>query len=367
MNEITGAKRGREPVVALAIADDLRHQLATGRLTPGMKLPRRLEMQRIYDSSPTTIQSAMDRLIADGIIETHGRRGTFVTRNAPLVSNLALVFHASRNDTLHWNRFYEALVTSAAAWQQEPPLRFITYHCTPSGEPNPESQWLQTDMRALKFGGIINITGMLPDNMLEWQRKFTLPLVVVTVTGAKTRAPAHVYLSYTSFLERAVEHLARQGRKRIGILVDPGMWFNVEETAFEQTVARCGVEARQHHRQMVSVTTPICARSASRLMMHLPPDDRPDGLIIADDNFGSHAVQGLQDAGVQIGADVSLVVHANFPSVSEFRDIPVTRLGFNARTVLESAVQIVNRWRETGVAGGRTEVSAEFEGKAGEV
>lgn len=361
MIESSGRKRGRAPVVATAIADDVRRQIAMGKLGPGMQLPRRLEMQRIYDASPVTIQSAMDVLKADGVLETHGRGGTFVAENAPLVTNLALVFHAARHDPYHWNRFYDALTASAAGWRQEPERHFAMYHCSPTGETTAESQRLLADLRALRFGGVIHITGMLPDDVLTWQQEFMMPFVAVTTSGGRTKAPAHVNLSYDSFLARAVEHVAGRGRKRIGILVDPVMWFDTEEACFDRAVARCGVEARAHHRQLVSITVPVCARSAAHVLMRLPPEDRPDALIVADDNLGPHAVQGLRDAGVVIGADLDVVVHANFPSASEFRDLPVTRLGFDAREVLESAVRVIDRWRETGIAGGRAEVEARFE------
>ena len=361
MGDTTGKRRGRVPVVAGAIADDVRRQIAMGKLTPGMQLPRRLEMQRIYDASPVTIQSAMDWLVADGLLETHGRAGTFVAENAPLVTNVALVFAAARNDPYHWNRFYDALATSAAGWRQEPARRFAMYHCAPSGDTTPESQRLRADMRALRFGGVIHITGMLPDDLLTWQQEFMLPFVAVTTSGARTKAPAVVGLSYDSFLERAVERLAQRGRRRVAILVDPVMWLDGQEAAFERAAARCGVEARAHHRQLVSVTVPVCARAAAHVLMRLPPEDRPDALIVADDNLGPHAVQGLKDAGVAIGTDLDVVVHANFPSESEFRDLPVTRLGFDAREVLEAAVGVIDRWRETGIAGGRAEVEARFE------
>lgn len=363
MNDLIGKKRGRAPVVAEAIADDVRRQIATGRLAPGMQLPRRLEMQRIYDASPVTIQSAMDWLIADGVVETHGRGGTFVSASAPMVTNLALVFMSARNDPYHWHRFYDTLTTSAAAWRQEPARRFVEYHCSSGGESTPETRQLKADMRALRFGGVIHITGWLPDDLLVWQQEFMLPFVAVTVRGARTRAPANVELSYDSFLERAVEYMARRGRKRVGILVDPVMWFGIEDVAFERAAARCGVEARMHHRQLVSVTVPVCARSSANMMMRLPPEDRPDALIVADDNLGPHAVRGLQDAGVRIGTDLDVIIHANFPSESEFGDTPVTRLGFDSRDVLERAVQVIDRWRETGIAGGRAEVEAVFEGE----
>jgi len=141
------------------------------------------------------------------------------------------------------------------------------------------------------------------------------------------------------------------------------MWVDGEETAFERAAARYGVEARVHHRQLVSATVPVCARAAAHVLMRLPSEDRPDGLIVADDNLGPHAMHGLLDAGAQIGTHLDVVMHANFPSQSEFGDLPVTRLGFDSREVLGSAVRVIDCWRESGIPGGRAKVEAVFEGE----
>ena len=68
--------------------------------------------------------------------------------------------------------------------------------------------------------------------------------------------------------------------------------------------------------------------------MALPKSDRPDGIILADDNFLPAAVQGLIDADIGVPDDVSVVALTNFPNIVS-TPVPVTRLGFDAGRILD--------------------------------
>ncbi len=60
------------------IADELRHAILEGVYAAGDKLPTEPELQERYDVSRNTIRLALRELSAAGLIETAGRRGTFV-------------------------------------------------------------------------------------------------------------------------------------------------------------------------------------------------------------------------------------------------------------------------------------------------
>jgi hypothetical protein len=61
-----------------------------------------------------------------------------------------------------------------------------------------------------------------------------------------------------------------------------------------------------------SLGTAQWTASWAELLMH--QRDRPDGLIILDDNLAGPALQGLAQAGVRLGQDLDVVTHCNFPS-----------------------------------------------------
>jgi hypothetical protein len=78
--------------------------------------------------------------------------------------------------------------------------------------------------------------------------------------------------------------------------------------------------------------------------MHANQSVRPDGLIIADDNFVEAASGGLIRAGVRVPEDVEVVAHCNFPWPTP-SVLPVKRLGFSARQVLRECINSVDAQR----------------------
>ncbi len=64
--------------IYLQIAHAVKHQVATGRLTPGAQLPTVRELATLLRVNPNTIARAYDQLDADSVITTQQGRGTYV-------------------------------------------------------------------------------------------------------------------------------------------------------------------------------------------------------------------------------------------------------------------------------------------------
>lgn len=62
------------------IADDLRHNIATGLLRPGDQFPAETELARRYEASVPTVRLALGVLQDEGLIEKQHGRGNFVRR-----------------------------------------------------------------------------------------------------------------------------------------------------------------------------------------------------------------------------------------------------------------------------------------------
>lgn len=61
------------------IADDLRRQIESGRLTRGSQLPTEVDLRAQYGASRNTVRDAIKRLTSLGLIQTRPGQGTFVT------------------------------------------------------------------------------------------------------------------------------------------------------------------------------------------------------------------------------------------------------------------------------------------------
>ena len=70
--------------------------VAAGRLRPGARLPTIRTLADELDVSANTVARAYRELIAAGIAEAGGRRGTFITREPPVAHDIA-----DRSERLH--------------------------------------------------------------------------------------------------------------------------------------------------------------------------------------------------------------------------------------------------------------------------
>ncbi|MDP9848148.1 GntR family transcriptional regulator [Streptosporangium lutulentum] len=64
----------------LQIADDLRQEVAAGRLKLGERLPARRQLAQRYGVAVETVRRALDELAHDGLISTQSTRGTYVVK-----------------------------------------------------------------------------------------------------------------------------------------------------------------------------------------------------------------------------------------------------------------------------------------------
>jgi DNA-binding GntR family transcriptional regulator len=98
------------------VADDLRRQIATGRLKAGAKLDSNPKLAEHYGVAVMTIRHALDVLREEGLIVTQQGRGTFVVEDAPgegsdtgtLTTELASIKEALRQINSRLDRLEDA-------------------------------------------------------------------------------------------------------------------------------------------------------------------------------------------------------------------------------------------------------------------
>ncbi|MBN6038260.1 FadR/GntR family transcriptional regulator [Amycolatopsis sp. 195334CR] len=64
--------------LALGVVDGLKARIVSGDLSPGARLPSEKELIDTYGVSRSTAREAVTRLQAEGLVETHQGRGSFV-------------------------------------------------------------------------------------------------------------------------------------------------------------------------------------------------------------------------------------------------------------------------------------------------
>jgi DNA-binding LacI/PurR family transcriptional regulator len=360
----------RAPVKLNRILDDLRRQIVTGRYPPGARLPLRRQMQKQMKVSTATLQSALNRLIEDGFVEAHGRRGTRVAPAPPHLTNFALVLPRPPGPpgTLVRSQCWSTLSHEAAAVNQKGNRRVIVYSGVDGHSDTESFQKLLGDMRSHRIAGLVLAFMELADIDLDGSALLLeepeMPRVAITTNPEFHGLPV-IRLDYHSFIDRALDHFATRKRKRLGVLAVTGT-DNADLQHVRKGAAARKIQLKDEWMQCVGWPETHWSRNLVQMMLsnQIPRSDRPDALLVMDDNIAEHTMSGLIAAGVKVPEDVEVVCHANFPCQPP-RVLPVRHLGFDISRALQLSVETIDRQRRGQSAAGVTKVTATFEEELG--
>ena len=345
---------GRPPDRKHQIMRQLRREIVSGALAPGAPFPTREAIISRFGASPGTVNSAVDGLRGEGFIEPRGRQGTFVTLNPPHLTRYAVLF-AVNQDTRHWTGYYTALsnvITEANRSAAEPGPTISTYS-------NLHRTWFSRDFRALtedvveqRIAGLIFATSPYDLKDTPLVEDDGLPRVAVAAIASDWWFPT-VSLDGASFRKSAVGYLAGLGRKRVAVIGPhrSGDW--------ESAIAAQGLETRPYWLHPVNVMAAEAAHGIAHLLTRLPAGDRPDALVVTDDNLLDHVLAGLLAAGVRLPDELAIVAHCNFDGTTT-SVLPLARLGYDARRVLSACIGLIDAQRRGETPDAITRVPAQF-------
>ncbi|MBA3936042.1 MAG: GntR family transcriptional regulator [Planctomycetes bacterium] len=317
------------------IQANLRERIISGAINVRELMPRRVDLEREFAVSRVTIQRVFNQLAEDGFVHAHGRSGTRVADHPPHLSRFALVFPTT---DLVSNRFWATL--DQVARRISCPERTIVSFFDVNASQRAAQHRLEADLHARRLAGVIwanNPGAALVHSPLV--QAYPVPAVAI-MPISMARLPG-VTVDNRAFMERAVDHLLALGRRRIAVLTVPG-----HEGAYAaELIAQRGGGFRPIWMQEIQPDQGSLARSLIHLMFNRDQLQRPDALIIADDNLVEDATGGLIAAGVRIPDELAIVAHCNFPwpTVSV---VPTRRLGFDARALLERCFSILREGRK---------------------
>jgi len=345
------------------VVESLRRDIVQGRITPGRQFPSQPQLAKRFQVSLATIGLAVNRLAREGHVQTRHRRGTFVSDKPPHLNNYALVFWndpSSRFAPTQWSRYYTALTNEAIALQQREGRRILIFHGIDQHADSEDRQRLLSYIESHRLAGIIfaNSPDDLEDTSILQQPG--IPRVALMSSPCYPGVPAVAYSDH--WMERAFDYLLEQGRQRIAILMH-GTDSSTDSVVDRVTAAR-GMTIPPHWRQIMPVVFSLATRNCVRLLMYSTGLQRPDGLVIADDNFVEDAQAALVAAGVRVPDDVAVVAHCNFPWPPA-NVLPVKRLGYDIRETLRTCIHLIDRQRRGEEVPQLNQIPALFEEELG--
>ena len=337
--------RAKTPRNHNALLNELRRRILAGELAPGAQLPTRLELAEEFQASPHTLHRAVDILRRDGFVHTVARKATYVVEHLPNRFHFAMVFGSRPSVHGAWNRFFQTLANTATHYDgSEAEPRRISVHVGVDGHvDNRETKALLHAIDAQSLAGLIFPEEPVASGLAQTLLMTRPGIPHVAFRGAPLNSDTAAVTFGGAFLEKALDHLAAQGCRRIAVLGNLGSSPGEEATA--AAIRDRGMTMRSHWFLMLPADRPECARKVAHLLLHEAQAERPDGMLIADDNLVKHAQMGIVDSGMRVGEELRLVIHANFPSPVP-NVLPARRLGYDARTALESCLELLEEVRQ---------------------
>jgi DNA-binding LacI/PurR family transcriptional regulator len=344
------------PAKRSQISDHLLKEIIEGRLPPGGRLPTQMQLVDQFHVSAVTIQRALDRLIREGFICTRGRSGTFVTARPPHLYSYGVVFR-DEPAAAGRSRYHEKLQAQALQLQQTRDRKVTIFNGISLRNDTAASQELLRLVRTHQLAGLLLIDGDIFHNtpLLDEQGIYRAAIMSCKVDSLSCPI---IYPDMTGMIDLALDTLVKRGRRRIATLITVGEHMGVGDYLRHAMRSR-GITTYDRWNQIVPHQIPEAVRNSVLLLMNAW-QERPDGLFIVDDNLVEGASSGLVMAGMNVPQDIEVVAHCNFPR-SAPSVLPMHRVGFDTREVMETAVNVIDVQRQGRPAPMSTKISAVLE------
>ncbi|MBN8524650.1 MAG: winged helix-turn-helix transcriptional regulator [Planctomycetes bacterium] len=319
------------------LADELRRRIREGRYAAGARMPSHRELQRELGASSVTLQRAFDRLVEQGYVEPRGVQGTFVAALLPHDSLVAIVF-PDEPGRGGWNRYWTTAKRVAEEWR-DGSARFRIYCIT--GQ-RPDAAAHRRLCEDAERGVIAGMLFVHPPFFLAGSPVFSSRLPRVCIAGSESDMSAYA-CSLVSMVdgdvpERIVAKFKDSGRRRLAVLCGFGA-VEALRRRWLPLLRQAGIETRDDWWLPLPVdpSGAVCARGVARLLCSGGDRQRPDCMLIADDNLVPHATAGIRDAELGDPGAIAIAAHANYPGPT-ISVLPCLRYGPDMTAQLRTAV-----------------------------
>ena len=333
---------GRPPEKKRHVARALRERIVAGQLAPGARLPSQQQLVHRFGVSGMTVQSSVRELVREGFVTTRRGKGMFVAATQPHFTNYVLLIPGSATiGGVGHSQFWRALRAEAEAIQTAGRIKLTTLTGVDVGETSEAVQRrLATDVREHRVAGLIFAA--------FFSRVMDSPLITepriprAAISEHSMPGVGSVYPDLHSFIDQALDRLAAEGCRRIG-MVGLADWGRRAQY-FSAGCRRRGLTTAPLWQVTLAMEQGEGVTRCVELLLRRPAAQRPDGLVITDDNLVPAVTAGVAAAVSGAGRRLSIVAHTNlgYPTPSA---VPVARLGYSARELLERCVTVVEQQR----------------------
>jgi DNA-binding LacI/PurR family transcriptional regulator len=284
------------------VAAKLRRSLLAGAAA-GTRLPPDAALAARWGVSVRTIREALLVLAAAGEVSRRQGSGTFVLARAARPVALYSELNVLRPESPRFFGLTLDLVRRELA-AQGLESRLYTGRSQAGEEPGPFTcPELLADAAAGRLAAVVGITSKLDDPRLQ---AAGLPLITVT-----EGSPLAERFAVTRIPPLAVQRLAHLGRRRLALIGwdAPGGNPSRLVASFREALHAAGLP---FHPEWCRVDLNYAWRGAGWEELReiwFARDERPDGLVVVDENYLPEIVMAVLQLGLRVPRDLHLVSH----------------------------------------------------------
>ncbi len=306
------------------IAAYFERQICSGKLRPGERMPTTSDIAKHFNVNPNTVQQGFELLLKRGIVERKRKRGSFVSPGVNSRS-VGVVFGKEIFTDIN-RRFYSVVLAelqrefSEAMWDTK---LYYTAEFEHGGKVIAE---MDEDLRRGKIRAVIEFCSN--EMVRGWLSS--------EAAAAKMPLPE---IDECGIIIKGLEYLVQAGYRR------PAIIFNLEKLKMADdmvTAAKTGL--KRLGLRIDECGLEYCATSdqggyeAARKLLGRPSRQRPDSLLVANDNACRGVIYAALEGGVAIPAKLGLITHRN-KGIDIFSPVPLTCLEVDPAAYAKALVE----------------------------
>jgi len=331
---------------------ELKRRIASGAYPSGSYLPPERQLCSDVEAARGTVRRALALLAEEGLIERPFGRGARVVPPMDRLGRKTIgVVYAETREAQAWPlekwQILEGIQQTLTRLGHRYELVPSRYRGEPASmEGGPERQVVSADALTERYGALIfDQTFGYEDEILKLEA-MKIPVVVanlevdldVTATWVDHRKAAR----------HAVRTLVAFGHRRIALVMREStvLFYSQTRAGFDEGLDEAGLSPDESLIAECERTDALCAYFATRELLALP--ERPTAIIAARDVLARGACEAIEEAGLEVGGDISVIGFDDLswpsaePMLTTYR-LPARELGVVAADMLIE--RIVNGWR----------------------
>ena len=341
-----GSKGRARPTKRLSASEkacgELRRRIATGGYAPNTFLPSERELAHGLDIGRTALRSALDMLVADGLLAKTKGLGTRVL--SPL--------RRAAKDAI--GVFWSPKIAARQGWPFAPEsaeiMRGARDTLSRLGHRfellSIDDEPLTTEAVGGRFAGAVFLnvsTPKLADLVTLDERR-----ILLVVANLEVAAPlSGTWVDHRKATVQAVRTLVALGHRRIAFVGrEPNRYFyGKAREGYLTALDEAGIDPDEALIAETEVTDRLAAYRATKPLLEVKP--RPSAIVAARDVLAHGACEALSDAGLAVGRDVAVIGFDDFswqqedPFLTTFRE-PCYEMGAVAVEMLME--RLVSGW-----------------------